>query len=64
MKNYKDVLTNICGLLIAVFGALIGVATQVSLPTWLVSTSAIVVALSTAILGWASGKKADLTKKK
>jgi VIT1/CCC1 family predicted Fe2+/Mn2+ transporter len=63
MKDIKNVVTTICGLIIAICGALLGVATQVTLPSWLITTCIISMAVATAILGFFSGRNPDGSSK-
>lgn len=63
MKNWKDILTSICGAISAVSAALLGISTQYPIPAWLTTTCAIAGAVALALIGWATGKNSDLSKK-
>jgi hypothetical protein len=63
IKLNKNKFTNFLGLLVAISGAICGISTQVKLPEWLITGCVIVSAVSVALIGWASGKAKDLTKK-
>ena len=63
MKDLKNTLTSIIGLLIAICVSLLGVSGEVTLPEWLTVSCVIVIAVGTAFVGWATGRNADLTKK-
>ena len=66
MKNLKDRLTTICGILILIFGAGTGVIWQVGieLPVWLSVSSLAIAGISAAIISYLQGKNADGTTKK
>ncbi len=63
MKDLKNTLTSICGLLSAICVSLLGISGEVALPKWLSVLCVVTVAVSTAFIGWATGRNADLTKK-
>lgn len=63
MKDLKNTLTTVFGLLIAICTALLGITGQVMLPKWLNVVCIVVIAVGTAFIGWATGRNADLTKK-
>ena len=63
MKDWKNILTSICGAISAVSSALLGISVQYPLPAWLITTCAIAGAVAIALMGWAGGRNADLTKK-
>lgn len=56
-QEFKDKLTNYCGLVLAVCGAIIAVATAgVALPAWLLTVATVLGSISGALIGWATGK--------
>ena len=64
MKNLKDTVTTICGLLIAVTGSVqVIIAMGVVLPQTVVSGSIIVGVVSMSVLGYFTGKNPDGSKK-
>ncbi len=68
MKDWKNIITTICGwisLAGVVLGVVLGVLTQyaVTVPVWLAITAGVCVALPVAVIGWCSGRNADLSKK-
>lgn len=63
MKDWKNILTNICGLIILICAALVGISTQVVLPSWVMTACIIAGAVCGAIVAWTTGKKPDLSKK-
>lgn len=62
MKNWKNTLTSICGLLVAVCGSVLG-AGMTTLPGWVITTLSIISAVSLGLIGWATGKNFDLSNK-
>lgn len=66
MKNLKDIVTNICGLIIAVSGGLITIPLlypQIVLPQWVFTASVIASVVALAVNSWAQGKNPNLTNK-
>lgn len=66
MKNLKDVISNILGLLIVLSGAIFGLiqeGTLSMLPEWVNVACISIPVISVAILSWMTGKNANLTKK-
>lgn len=64
MKNLKDTLSTILGVIIAIAGAVLALPTQgIVLPTWTNTAAVIALALATAVLGIITGRNADLSKK-
>ena len=63
MKDLKNTISSILGLLSALAVALLGVSGEVVLPKWLTVGCVIIIAVSTAFIGWAQGRNADLTRK-
>ena len=64
MKNLKDTLTTVFGILGAISGALLAASQSgITLPTIVITISTIVEAVSLAIIGWANGKNADMSTK-
>lgn len=57
MKNLKDNVTSICGLIIALCGAFTSLsAGGMVLPAWVITTCTILSAISTALIGYYTGK--------
>jgi hypothetical protein len=58
MKNLKDNLSTICGILFLIGGAIVSVGATggIAEPTWLVSGAGILTAVSGAIVGFLTGK--------
>lgn len=54
----KNKLTNVCGLIIAICGSVLGliVAGALHVPDWVTATLTCLSVISTAIIGWATGK--------
>jgi galactitol-specific phosphotransferase system IIC component len=68
MKNWKSIITTICGvisLLGVILGIIIGVLQtyEVVTPVWLLIVAACCATIPTAVIGWASGRNADLSAK-
>lgn len=65
MKDWKNIVSSIVGLLIAVSGALVGVAAggEVVFPSWVLTTCIIIMAVGTAVIGWLQGRNANLSRK-
>lgn len=64
MKNLKDKITNICGLVLLICGSLIGlVQAGIVLPQWLNTTAIILCSIAGSIMAYYTGKNADGTKK-
>lgn len=64
MKNWKDTLTTIFGIIAAICGGLLTASqTGLVLPTWLISVCGALATISVAVIGWLSGKNPNLTKK-
>lgn len=59
MKNFKDVISTICGLIVAICGSLLAASFAASFPEWLQITLGVLVAAATGILGYFQGKRAD-----
>lgn len=63
MTNLKDTLSTICGLIVALCTALLGI-TQFTLPAWVNVTATILIAVAGAVLGFLQGRNPDGSKKK
>lgn len=68
MKDLKAFLTSLCGYISlagVILGVVIAVLTQyaVIVPVWLMITAGICIALPVAVIGWCSGRNADLSAK-
>jgi len=59
-QNWKDTLSTICGILIALCTALLTLAT---IPTWLQTACGITIAVAGALIGWITGKNPNLSTK-
>jgi membrane protein DedA with SNARE-associated domain len=58
MKNLKDKLTTICGVIIAICGAISSLsAGGIVLPSWLITTCIILTAASGAVIGFFTGRR-------
>ena len=64
-KNYKDILSTICGIIIAICGAGTGLIWQlgVTLPGWVTPVALGLAGLAVIVLGYIQGKNADLSIK-
>ena len=64
MSNIKDTITNICGVVFVIAGAVAAVATAgVALPVWLTAGATTAAAVSAAIIGYFTGKAPNGTAK-
>ena len=63
MKNIKDTISTICGLIVAICGSLLAASFAASFPQWLQITLGVLVAVATAVLGFFQGRNADGSKK-
>ncbi len=63
MKNSKDTISTICGIVFAIGTSLLAIQTQISLPPIVITIAGSLVALSGGILGVATGKNADMSTK-
>jgi len=63
MKDWKNIVSSIIGLLIAIAGALLGISTQVVLPAWVQTACIITMAVGAAVVAWLQGRNADLSRK-
>ena len=65
MSNYKDLLSTICGIVIAICGAGTGLIWQlgVTLPGWVSPTAIALAGIAAIILGLVTGKNPNLTTK-
>ena len=65
MKNWKDTLTSVCALVIAICGGITGLnlGGAFTLPTWLITICGLLVVIAGALIGWATGKNPNLTAK-
>jgi hypothetical protein len=63
MQNVKDVASTVCGLLFVICGAVLGTASQITLPKWAVTASVVVMAISGAVSMYLTGKRPDGTAK-
>jgi hypothetical protein len=64
--NWKDGLTNICGLIIVLTGSIVtGIQTGVltSMPAWVSGVCTLIGLLAAGMVSWASGKNPNLTNK-
>ena len=61
MKNLKDKLSTICGIIFLIGGAIVSVGATggAILPVWLVSGAGVATALSGAVIGILTGKNPD-----
>lgn len=63
-KNLKDVVSNICGIVLAVSGAILTASTAgAALPAVLVTYASVGATVSGAVLAYLTGKNTDLSKK-
>ena len=57
MKNLKDTVTTICGIIIAICGAILGLSVSgIALPTWVITVCTILSAIAAAINGVLIGR--------
>lgn len=63
MKDIKNTVTTICGLVVAVCGSLLAASFAAKFPEWLQITLGALVAVATAVMGFYSGRNSDGTKK-
>lgn len=63
MKDWKNIVSSIIGLFIAIAGALLGVASQITLPAWVITACIITMAVGAAVVAWLQGRNADLSRK-
>ncbi|MEI7480424.1 MAG: hypothetical protein WCJ59_02240, partial [bacterium] len=63
MKNWKDTISTICGLVFALCTAIVTGVTGVTFPEWLITVVGIGLAVSGAIIGILQGKNPNLTTK-
>jgi len=62
--NTKDLLSTICGVIIAVCGAIVGlIQTGVVLPAWVNTVCLILIAVAGGVIGVITGKNPNLTTK-
>jgi len=61
MRNWKDIISTICGIIIAICGAGTGLIWQlgVTLPSWVTPVALALAGLAFIILGYLQGKNAD-----
>ena len=65
MKNLKDRISTICAILLALCGAVVAMQQAgVVVPSTILTITGVVAALSTAVIGYLTGKKPDGTAKK
>lgn len=64
MKNWKDTLSTVCGLIAAIAGAIV-VASQsgLTLPAWLISVCGALSTICLALIAWMQGKNPNLSVK-
>lgn len=63
MKNLKDKITNLAGILLLVGGGIMTASTVVALPAFLVTYSTVAAAIGGSIVAYATGKNPDLSSK-
>jgi membrane protein DedA with SNARE-associated domain len=64
MVNFKDQITNVCGIIFVVCGSISAVAASgVALPLWLTAGALTLAAISGAIIGYFTGKNPNGTQK-
>ena len=64
MKNYKDTISTICGIVFAICSSLIiAINSGLTLPSWIVGTCGALIAVSGAMIGIMTGKTPNLTSK-
>lgn len=63
MKDLKNTISTIAGLLFVIAGGLITASTQTELPKTLITVCYVVSSVSAAVVFWATGRNPDLTKK-
>jgi VIT1/CCC1 family predicted Fe2+/Mn2+ transporter len=63
MKDLKNTISTICAFVIAICGAILGLATTIVLPTWAVTICTIFLAVATAVIGVLTGRNSDGSKK-
>jgi len=64
MKNYKDTISTICGIIIAFGGTILALPTQgITIPTWMTTVATVLVAIAGTVMGILIGKNADMSKK-
>jgi hypothetical protein len=65
MKNWKDTLSSVCGLVIVICGAIAGLGAggAIVLPLWLTTICGAMVAVAGGLIGWLTGKNPNLTQK-
>lgn len=62
--TFKDKVTNICSLILAISGGLLAASFAASFPNWLKISLGIITVVSGAVIGWASGKDGNMKTKK
>ena len=65
MKDWKNTLSSICGLIIVICGAIatLGASGGIVIPTWITSVCGALAAISAGLIGWITGKNPNLTSK-
>ncbi len=62
--NSKDLISTICGIVIAVCGAIVGaIQAGVVLPTWVNTVCLVLIAVAGGLIGVVTGKNPNLTAK-
>jgi hypothetical protein len=63
--NYKDIISTICGIIIAICGAGTGLIWQlgVTLPSWVTPVAIALAGIAVIVLGFLQGKNPNLTSK-
>lgn len=63
MKNWKDILSSVCGLIILLSATFATLSTQVTLPSWVMPASIIAGAIAATLVSWMQGKNPNLSSK-
>lgn len=63
MKNLKDKITTIAGVIFAICTILTTGATGVSMPTWAITLSGVLMAISGGVIAFFTGRNPNGTKK-
>ena len=64
MRDLKNTISTICAFIMAICGALLGVATAVPFPSWVVPVCTVLLAVAGAVIGVLTGRNPDGTIKK
>lgn len=64
MKDWKNIVSSIIGLIMGIAGALYGcIEGGIIMPTWVKTACIVTIAVGGAVIAWLQGRNADLTKK-